>query len=132
MFDCLHVIKSSEFKESKRVHKHVLNLQYPVSDDHFLPTGSSVHTQDASHGLDVPPQAGPDHTTAAGHNNGECLQYTVRPHLSAPQISSSLTFSSSFYWNKSAIILLYTILLFPHLSSSLTLSTISSRTVVCG
>jgi hypothetical protein len=25
---------------------------------------------------------------------------TMRPHLSAPQISSSLTFYSSFYWNK--------------------------------
>ena len=37
------------------------------------------------------------------------ISSTVRPHLSAPQISSSLTFRSSFYWNKSAIILLYTI-----------------------
>ena len=51
-----------------------------------------------------------------------CMHGTVRPHLSVPQISSSLTFCSycSFYWNKSAIILLYTILLLPHLSSSLT------------
>ena len=57
---------------------------------------------------------------------------TVRPHLSAPQISSSLTFRSSFYWSKSAIILLYTILLLPHLSSFLALSAISSRTDVCG
>ena len=57
---------------------------------------------------------------------------TVRPHLSAPQISSSLTFCSSFYWSKSAIILLYTILQFPHLSSSLALSAISSRMDVCG
>ena len=30
-----------------------------------------------------------------------------------PQISSPLTFHSSFYWNKSLIILLYTILLLP-------------------
>ena len=35
----------------------------------------------------------------------------VEPHLSTPQISSSLTFHSSFYWNKSAIFLLYSILL---------------------
>ena len=60
------------------------------------------------------------------------VPYTVRPHLSAPQISSSLTFNSSLYWNKSAIILLYTILLLPHLSSSLTLSAILSTTNVCG
>ena len=39
---------------------------------------------------------------------------------SAPQMSSSLTFHSSFYLNKSAITLLYSILLLPHLSSSLT------------
>ena len=58
--------------------------------------------------------------------------YTVSPHLSAPQISSSLTSRSSFYWGKSTTTLLYTILLFPHLSSSLTLSAISSRTDVCG
>ena len=57
---------------------------------------------------------------------------TVRPHLSAPQTSSSLTFCSSFYRNKSAIILLYTILLLPRLSSSLTLYVISPRTDVCG
>ena len=49
---------------------------------------------------------------------------TVRSHLSAPQISCSLTFHSGFYWNKYGIILLYTILLLPHLSSSLTSSTI--------
>ena len=39
---------------------------------------------------------------------------TLRPHLSVPQMSSSLTFRSSFYWNKSTIVLLYTILLLPH------------------
>ena len=55
---------------------------------------------------------------------------TVRPHLSACEKSSSLTFRSSFHWSKSAVILLYTILLLPHLSSSLPLSTISFRTVV--
>ena len=47
---------------------------------------------------------------------------TVRPHLPVPQMSSSLTFCSSLYWNKSAIILLYTMLLLPHLSSFLILS----------
>ena len=59
-------------------------------------------------------------------------QSAVRAHLSTPQISSSLTFHSRFYWSKSAIILLYTILLLPHLSSSLALSEILSRTDVCG
>ena len=53
--------------------------------------------------------------------------YTVRPHLSAHQISSLLIFRSSFCRNKSSIILLYTILLLLRLSSSLTLSAISSR-----
>ena len=56
----------------------------------------------------------------------------LRSHLSAPLIPSSPTFRSSLNWNKSATILLYTILLLPHLSSSLTLSTIWSRTDVCG
>ena len=56
---------------------------------------------------------------------------TVRLHLSAPHISSSLIFRSSLYWNKSTIILLYTILLLPYLSSSLAISAISSRTNVC-
>ena len=36
----------------------------------------------------------------------------------------------SFYWTKSAIILLYTILLLPHLSSFLTLSAISHSIVL--
>ena len=43
----------------------------------------------------------------------------MRPHLSVPQVSSSLTFCSSFYLNISAVILLYTILLVLHLSRSL-------------
>ena len=48
------------------------------------------------------------------HDTSPC-QCTVRPHLSAPQISSSLTFHNySFYQNKPAILLLYTILLLPH------------------
>ena len=33
----------------------------------------------------------------------------VRPQISVPQMSSSLTFHSRFYWSKSAIILLYTL-----------------------
>ena len=60
-------------------------------------------------------------------------QKTVRPHLSTSRISSSLAFHKRFYWKKFAIILLYTVLLLPHLSSSLAfLTTISSRTDVSG
>ena len=58
--------------------------------------------------------------------------HKMRPHLSAPQKSSSFAFRSSFYWSKCAIILRYTILLFPHLTSSLISSVISSRSDVCG
>ena len=43
-----------------------------------------------------------------------CAVHTVRPHSSTPQISSSLAFRSSFCLSKSAIVLLYTILLLPH------------------
>ena len=51
--------------------------------------------------------------------HGMCIdmyidQYTVWPHLSVPQISSSLTFCGSFYWNGSVIFPLYTILQLPH------------------
>ena len=60
--------------------------------------------------------------------------YTVRPHLRIciSDIQFPHLLKYSFYLNKSAIILLYTILLLPLLSSFLTLSTISSRTDVCG
>ena len=58
-------------------------------------------------------------STMGCKGNSVYASLTVRSHLSAPQISSSLTFHSGFYWNKYAIILLYTILLLPHLSSYL-------------
>ena len=62
------------------------------------------------------------------HNHG-LFVYSVTS-LSAPQISSFLTFCSSFCWNKSAVILLYTILLLPHFIQFPHFTTISSRTSV--
>ena len=60
------------------------------------------------------------------------MEFSEISLICTSDIHTSLTFRSSFRWNESALILLYTIILLPHIPNPLALSAISSRTDVCG